>query len=68
VPRRLKAAASPGYQRVSYDIAVPLTTDQKAHLEPLGDFLDTKSWDEAANRIGSMQQSHPLPGIRLRRR
>jgi GH24 family phage-related lysozyme (muramidase) len=38
------------------------------YLEPLGELLDAKSWDEAADRIGSMQQSHELRGIRIRRR
>jgi GH24 family phage-related lysozyme (muramidase) len=38
------------------------------YLEPLGELLAAKSWDEAADRIASMQQRHRLPGIRIRRR
>ncbi|MGB5879962.1 MAG: pesticin C-terminus-like muramidase [Thermoanaerobaculia bacterium] len=38
------------------------------YLEPLRDLLTAKSWNEAADRIASMQQSHQLHGIRIRRR
>ena len=37
-------------------------------LDPLGEPLQAKRWDEAARKIGSMQQSHKLEGIRIRRR
>ena len=38
------------------------------YLDPLGGLLAGKDWQAAADRIGSMQQSHELRGIRIRRR
>ncbi len=37
-------------------------------LERLAPPLAARNWREAAGRIGQMQQDHPLPGVRRRRR
>lgn len=38
------------------------------HLAPLEQLLKVKKWTEVAEKVGSMQQSHRLRGIRIRRR
>ena len=38
------------------------------HLDTLGDPLKSRKWNEVAEIVGDMQQSHKLKGIRIRRR
>ena len=41
---------------------------QNQDLERIRGPLSSEDWEDAANRIGSMQQDHELEGIRVRRR
>jgi GH24 family phage-related lysozyme (muramidase) len=57
----------PSVQTALLSLAYNRGADNR-HLESLGLLLADRDWVAAADKIGSMQQSHKLEGIRRRRR
>lgn len=66
-PRLLSAGILPSVQTVFLSLAYNRGA-ANSDLDRLTQCLQSFDWDGIADRIGAMQQDHPLEGIRVRRR